>query len=157
MIQRLQSVYLLLAGITATLLLFIPLARFNVSGQGYFSLSPFGIDSINVAPIGGTNSYLWVIALCTVLVAVCSFCSIFLFKHRMLQLKLTRWACTTACAESLQGLDPPRISPLNGKLRMTLPTTCFISWRIMTSSESRAISLRKTHGRPFLPILSVAF
>lgn len=92
MIQRLQSVYLLLAGITATLLLFIPLARFNVSGQGYFSLSPFGIDSINVAPIGDTNSYLWVIALCTVLVAVCSFCSIFLFKHRMLQLKLTRWA-----------------------------------------------------------------
>lgn len=92
MIQRFQSVYLLLAGITATLLLFIPLARFNVSGQGYFSLSPFGIDSINVAPIGGTNSYLWVIALCTVLVAVCSFSSIFLFKHRMLQLKLTRWA-----------------------------------------------------------------
>lgn len=92
MIQRLQSVYLLLAGITATLLLFIPLARFNVSGQVYFSLSAFGIDSINVAPIGGTIRYLWVIALCTVLVAVCSFCSIFLFRHRMLQLKLTWWA-----------------------------------------------------------------
>jgi len=92
MIQRLQSVYLLLAGIIATLLLFIPLARFNVSGQGYFSLSSLGIDSINVAPIGGTISYLWIIALCTVLVAICSFCSIFLFKHRMLQLKLTRWA-----------------------------------------------------------------
>lgn len=92
MIQRLQSVYLLLAGIIATLLLFIPLARFNVSGQGYFSLFSLGIDSINVAPIGGTISYLWIIALCTVLVAICSFCSIFLFKHRMLQLKLTRWA-----------------------------------------------------------------
>ena len=55
-------------------------------------MSSLGIDSINVAPIGGTISYLWIIALCTMLVAICSFCSIFLFKHRMLQLKLTRWA-----------------------------------------------------------------
>ena len=89
MIQRAQSIYLLIAGIASTLFMFIPFARFEVNGQGYFSLSSFGIDSINLAPVGSLE-YWWLLPLWAVLVAVCSIGCIFLYKHRILQLRLVR-------------------------------------------------------------------
>ena len=87
MIQRIQSVYLFLAVVVLGLLFFFPLANFSnnqdiiiFSIQGFSRFSP--LEQIPTWPLVVVN------ALSIVLTTV----TIFLFKNRLLQIRLTRFA-----------------------------------------------------------------
>ncbi len=87
MIQRIQSVYLLVAGIFLVFLLFNPIAEFvRSANQAIFELRFSGV--VNEA--GETESFS-VLPL-SILIVLCisiTFITIFLFKKRMLQIRLS--------------------------------------------------------------------
>ena len=81
MIQRLQSLYLLLAIAAYVLLFFFPIAEYSVLDNNYnFSMLEI--------PNGNSNSTLpLIIAVC--LMAIACFVTIFLYKKRPVQIKIT--------------------------------------------------------------------
>ena len=84
MIQRIQTVYLLLVTILVGITLFAPLAWFDIGGVLY-SLKAFGVEATSGESIQ-TPVY-WagiLLALSSLLPLV----TIFLFKHRLLQIRL---------------------------------------------------------------------
>lgn len=86
MIQRLQSIWLLLAGLTVLALLFIPIV---VSPQGsiQYEITALGLYSVTNGISTLTQTYVPLIAL-TSIVALVFFGSIFLFKNRKYQKRL---------------------------------------------------------------------
>lgn len=87
MIQRIQSVYLFLAVVALSLLFFFPLANFSnnqdiiiFSLQGFSRFSP--LEQMPTWPLLAVN----------VLSIVLTIVSIFLFKKRALQMRITRFA-----------------------------------------------------------------
>ncbi len=85
MIQRIQSVYLFLTALLITLMLCLPLARFFGSAEA-FTLTAFGVKSAQ-----GEASYVvstLYMGIVLVLAAVVPFVNIFLFKKRMVQIRL---------------------------------------------------------------------
>lgn len=80
--QRIQTVWLLLAGITTTLMLFMPMALFGGVGKLHEAFMLIDLEN------GQTLHWFWELfsldALCTVL----SFAIIFLYKNRKLQMRL---------------------------------------------------------------------
>ena len=82
MIQRIQSLYLLFAAALMALTLCLPIAMFTVASGEVFTLSAFSLSSALQS-----QSTLWMGILLS-LAAVLPLVTIFLFKNRMLQVRL---------------------------------------------------------------------
>lgn len=83
MIQRIQSIFLLLAAILMAVTVFIPLVSLS-DGKSEYSLFSWGIDSLN----GGTAYMTWGVLTFTVLGILLPLVNIFLYKKRKLQIKI---------------------------------------------------------------------
>ncbi|HOV11675.1 MAG TPA: DUF4293 domain-containing protein [Bacteroidales bacterium] len=81
MIQRIQSLYLLLAVAAYVMLFFFPIAEYNVADATYY-FSMFEI------PRGNSNSTLPFLIVVGLLAVSC-LTTLFLFKKRLLQIKIT--------------------------------------------------------------------
>ncbi len=84
MIQRIQSVYLLIAGALCASTLFLPLLFLSTSDNSLYDLYATGLREVGGGEIKSAN-YLLIIALAT---TILPFISIFLFKKRMFQLRM---------------------------------------------------------------------
>jgi hypothetical protein len=84
MIQRIQSLWFLLASATAVLIFFYPVIELNAEHKLFIwqfkSISIVGID--NLIQSG------YIVAGLTLMIALMSFISIFLFKKRILQMRI---------------------------------------------------------------------
>jgi hypothetical protein len=79
MIQRIQTVFLFLSAVFAGVLFFVPIASFNL-GNEIVNLSIFGAgNSVKALPL----------LILTILMLLIPFVTIFMFKKRELQLKLS--------------------------------------------------------------------
>jgi hypothetical protein len=91
MLQRIQSVYLLLAAGLMLAMLFLPVASFYGSGETpTFIFKAAGIYSVETGKIVFAE---WVIFGLISLTAFVSIFTVFLFKKRQLQIKLTQINC----------------------------------------------------------------
>ncbi len=86
MIQRIQSILLLLAGVAVALMFFFPVASFY-GNESYFS---FGITGVSDAALVAITT--WPLQATAILLTVLSLLSIFLFKNRMAQYRVVRFA-----------------------------------------------------------------
>lgn len=82
MIQRIQSLYLLVATLLMGVTLFAPVASFTVASGDIFTLSAFELSSVSVS-----QSTIWM-GILMVLATVLPLVTIFLYKRRMLQVRL---------------------------------------------------------------------
>lgn len=82
MIQRIQSLYLLLATILMGITLLTPIASFTVASGDVYTLSAFSLSSAEAS-----QNTLWM-AIVMLLATVLPLVTIFLFKRRMLQVRL---------------------------------------------------------------------
>lgn len=82
MIQRIQTLYLLIATILMSVTLFAPVASFTVESGDIYTLSSFSLSSANAS-----QSTIWM-GIMMVIATVLPFVTIFLFKRRMLQVRL---------------------------------------------------------------------
>ncbi len=79
MIQRIQTVFLFLSAVLAGILFFVPIASFNF-GDEIVRLSIFGVENhVNALPL----------LILAILMLLIPFVTIFLYKKRELQLKLS--------------------------------------------------------------------
>lgn len=86
MLQRIQTVYLLLVTVLTLALFFLPLAVLQ-SGDELYSFDIFGLNTLL-----GEKELLyptWGLVVLAVIVMVIALITIFLFKKRMLQIRLT--------------------------------------------------------------------
>lgn len=92
MIQRIQTIFLFLAAVAATVLFFIPLAGVY-STMAAYKFYIYGL--INMVP-GEPSIFSFMttfpLLLLNILVAVLAIAGIFLYKNRMTQMKLVRFA-----------------------------------------------------------------
>lgn len=89
MIQRVQTLYLLAAGVLSLCTLFMPLAYISISSGELYDLYASGLRVATGEPIQNTI-YLLVLSIAAV---VLPFITIFLFKNRMLQIRF----CVVEC------------------------------------------------------------
>ena len=82
MIQRIQSLYLLVAAALMGLALILPVALFTLSSGEVYTLSAFSLSSA-----AESQSTIWM-GILMVAAAVLPFITLFLFKRRMLQVRL---------------------------------------------------------------------
>lgn len=90
MLQRIQSVYLLIAGILLLLVYFFPLATY-LTDVAYLKLFITHLKSFTPgldAPI--QNSFILPLAIFNGIIAIISFVSIFVYKKRMLQSRMVK-------------------------------------------------------------------
>ena len=88
MIQRRQTIYMLLTVILSALLFFMPLASFNAN-DNIMRFTIFGIQN----PIEGVSlstTYTWPLVVLTILMTLVPLVAIFLYKKRELQVHLCR-------------------------------------------------------------------
>lgn len=84
MIQRKQTLYLLLSGILMLLTLFIPMARVTTYQKIYT------MDTTGMTDMAGQLVYpTWILMALSILIVLLSFISIFLYKNRTLQMRMT--------------------------------------------------------------------
>ncbi|MDH6304466.1 magnesium-transporting ATPase (P-type) [Parabacteroides sp. PF5-5] len=85
MLQRIQTVYLLIITVLTVIMLFMPLAVLQ-TGEKFYSFDVFGVNLM------GTESELvyptWGLFVLTALIAVLALLTIFLYKKRMLQIRV---------------------------------------------------------------------
>lgn len=84
MIQRIQSIYLLVAGIVTIVLLFIPIGTL-ISELGFYTYTPFTVHVINTDLVVAKTFF---VAILLLLSSIISFVTIFLYKKRKLQVRL---------------------------------------------------------------------
>lgn len=84
MIQRIQSIYLLVAGIVTIVLLFIPIGTLT-SELGFYTYTPFTVHVINTDLVVAKTFFVTILLL---LSSIISFVTIFLYKKRKLQVRL---------------------------------------------------------------------
>ncbi|MDO4673305.1 MAG: DUF4293 domain-containing protein [Porphyromonadaceae bacterium] len=82
--QRIQTLWLLLAGVAMTLLLFFPMGMGSASDGGYEFLT-IGARKIG----GGITDPTWGLFFVDLLSVLLSFVTIFLYKKRVLQIRLS--------------------------------------------------------------------
>ena len=82
MIQRIQSLYLLLVTALMALTLLLPIASFTGSNDEVYTLTAFALTGG-----GASQSSIW-LGVILAIAAVVPFITIFLFKNRLLQLRL---------------------------------------------------------------------
>lgn len=83
MIQRIQSLYLLIITALMAVTLFCPIAKFNIEGEEVI-LSAFGVSD-TVGTLSSMPVWMGILLAGSTLLP---FVTIFLFKHRMLQIRL---------------------------------------------------------------------
>lgn len=86
MIQRIQSIYLLLAVLFCLTLMFLPIAEYTLNAEIYI-FSVFGVEKVSEPfqpPIVNTMPVLMIL----IAAILTAFITIFLFKNRKLQLRL---------------------------------------------------------------------
>ncbi|HNY63737.1 MAG TPA: DUF4293 domain-containing protein [Bacteroidales bacterium] len=84
MIQRIQSIYLLVAGLVTIVLLFIPIGTLT-SELGFYTYTPFTVHVINTDLVVAKTYF---VAILLSLSSIISFVTIFLYKKRKLQVRL---------------------------------------------------------------------
>ncbi|MEA3504882.1 MAG: DUF4293 family protein, partial [Bacteroidota bacterium] len=90
MIQRVQTLFLLLATIAGTTTFFFPLANF-VSEMAYYKFFLTGIEHISPNPQELFSlAFVLPLAIIAGLIVALSFTAIFLYKKRPLQIKLSQ-------------------------------------------------------------------
>ncbi len=87
MIQRLQTLYLAAASLLLLSWFFSPLATFLVGGQEF----SFGVMGFSTQTVGVENIYLrtWPLLVLTAITCFISVVTIFLYKRRMVQIRLS--------------------------------------------------------------------
>jgi hypothetical protein len=85
MIQRIQSVYLLLITALMVAVLFVPFGIIT-NQAGVFEYSAFSVKPVELAT--GSLFPIWIVGLLTVLSAILAFVNLFFFRKRRLQLRL---------------------------------------------------------------------
>ncbi len=89
MIQRIQSVYLLIISALATSSTILPLLYFSTTPGELFDLFASGLKTVDGTQLQG-SIYMLILSIAT---SVLPFVTIFLFKNRMLQLRLCAIEC----------------------------------------------------------------
>lgn len=84
MIQRIQSLYLLIVAALMTTTLFAPLAKF-MTDKAEFALNAFTLEDVATGVTQSIPPYLGILLVLTVIVP---FVTMLLFKRRMLQIRL---------------------------------------------------------------------
>jgi hypothetical protein len=90
MIQRRQTIFMLLSAIVSGLLFFMPLASFE-TGDSAMRFTIFGIQN-PIETLTLSKSYTWPLIALTVLMTVLPIYTIFIYKKRELQVKLCHLA-----------------------------------------------------------------
>ncbi len=85
MIQRIQTVFLFLVFVVALLLIFFPLASFNIDGS-VFQMNIMGFDGVDHLDTEVPNNM--AIGILDALLGIISLFAIFQFKNRKLQMKI---------------------------------------------------------------------
>ena len=88
MIQRRQTIFMLLSAIISALLFIMPLASFNANGN-IMQFTIFGIRN-PIETLSLTTTYTWPLVILTFLMTIVPFVTIFLYKKRELQVRLCR-------------------------------------------------------------------
>lgn len=88
MIQRIQTLYLLLAGLLPAFTFFIPIADFK-NAQGWVSMDSFSYDVANISAMAGSHP--WGVAVLTICALVLAWKALFTYKNRKKQLRWV-WA-----------------------------------------------------------------
>lgn len=83
MIQRIQTIYLLVAGVLMGLTLLLPLAWFG-GDAGQFELRAFALESLD----GSVHQSTWYMGVLQVVACVLPLVTIFLYRRRLLQIRL---------------------------------------------------------------------
>ena len=86
MIQRRQTIFMLLSAIISALLFFMPLISFNANGE-VMRFTIFGIEN-PIDTITFSQSYTWPLIVLTILMTLAPLVTIFLYKKRELQVRL---------------------------------------------------------------------
>lgn len=84
MLQRIQTVYLLIIAVLAALLLFMPLAVLQ-TGNDFYTFDIYGVKPIASSEIVYST---WGLFVLTALISLLALITIFLYKKRMLQIRL---------------------------------------------------------------------
>ncbi|MBR1712935.1 MAG: DUF4293 domain-containing protein [Alloprevotella sp.] len=90
MIQRIQSVYLLLAGLVPAFTLTTPLARFWQE-NGYYLMTALGFNPYGASPYTGMPRVPYGVLAFGILLIVLSFANIFQYKNRRRQMRICNW------------------------------------------------------------------
>ena len=85
MIQRIQTIYLLLVVILSSLLFFVPVAGWIIDGVSQQQLTFMGVVADGV---GVGNLPTWSLSTLSVIIPLVTFVSIFLYKRRILQIRM---------------------------------------------------------------------
>ena len=88
MIQRRQTIYMLLAAILSALLFFMPLVSFNAN-DNIMKFTIFGIQN-SIESVSLSTDYTWPLVVLTILMTLAPLVTIFLYKKRELQVRLCR-------------------------------------------------------------------
>ncbi len=88
MLQRIQSLYLLIVLILCSLNAFLPIAEFASSTEVY-QLGISGLKQIITDSEPVTIEHVWVMAIILIIIPLISLITVNLFKRRMLQIRLT--------------------------------------------------------------------
>lgn len=88
MIQRRQTIYMLLSAIVSALLFFMPLASFDANGN-VMKFTIFGIQN-PLENLTLSTTYTWPLVVLTILMVLAPIVTIFLYKKRELQVRLCR-------------------------------------------------------------------
>lgn len=93
MIQRIQSVYLFLAGLLPLLSVTTPLGRFHTEA-GYYLMTAIGYAPIGIAPLADGGRMPYGVLCLTILISVLSWINILRYKRRKQQVRLCNWTIT---------------------------------------------------------------
>ena len=93
MIQRIQSIYLVLAGIFPAFTFFVPLVCFtSQDANKWLTINSLGYDATLFPEMAGRHPYGMLVF--AALAVILSWVAIFAFKNRKKQIKLVNWAIT---------------------------------------------------------------
>ena len=87
MIQRIQTLFLLLAAACGIAAIFVPIMSFTTTA-GDFSLSCLGLK-LSDGLTTDTAEYLWILTVISVIIPIISLLTIFFFKHRTVQIRIS--------------------------------------------------------------------
>lgn len=133
MIQRIQSLYLLVVAALMAVALFAPLAWFG-SDAGEFRLHAFALRTLD----GATVQSAWYMGVLLAAACVLPLVTIFLFRRRMLQLRLcVVEAVLLIGAAVMEGIY------------------YFLGWRVFSGLAFHAQGLRPAIGLPLVCLLFV--
>lgn len=97
MIQRIQTIYLLVAVVMLVVANFFPFATYGVEGGSYL-LTSWGVVDQGVAPYTGNTVLCWGLPVCNLLAAVLALVAIISYKQRVRQMRLCVYGILTVLA-----------------------------------------------------------